>query len=259
MRSLIPVNVSQISANSSTQGALLPGSYGLWHWGATRKPDRDKAIRLIYRLCGKATFPIVACDKIGDPNRARHVEFAKGLGAGTNQTLKSGDVGARKPILKISRQRSPDDPRRPLVRDTRRLHSPRDPKLRSIAGAHVQTATPALGAAQRTGWRWNFGEDAVQEHPPHHEYRLTKMGRDFYPIILMLMACAECGEPFDHRKVYFAFTGSNESAVWFGDDWLRTETTKSRYIFDVAAFFLGCGGRIWPMPNFRELAAVSVL
>ena len=216
----------------------------LWHWDTTWNPKRDHVAQLIHRKCGKPTLPIIACNTCDEPITARDVEFSEGPGAGFD------------PDAQVRRRRTqrsdPDD----IVgnealtvlgdRWSALLVACAFLGLRRFDELQERLSAPPhqLSVRLKELVAANVLERTLyQERPPRHDYKLTKKGSDFYPVILMLMgwgdrwlskkdgppvllrhrpcgamlttamSCAECGESFDRRDVFFAFPDSSESAA----------------------------------------------
>jgi DNA-binding HxlR family transcriptional regulator len=214
----------------------------LWHWDTTWNPNRAKAVQLIHRTCGKATFPIVACDHCKKPVRARDIEFVEGAGAGTDHSA---------PIRRRRTQKF--DPLDIVGNEALTILGDRWSALlvacsflglRRFKALQERMNIPPhqLSVRLKELVASSILERSLyQKHPARHEYRLTGKGRDFYPVILMLMTwgdrwlsqpigppvilrhrpcgvelepvmiCAECGDPVDRRNVYFSFLEEREA------------------------------------------------
>ena len=216
----------------------------LWHWDTTWNTKRNNSTQMIHRICGKATFPIVACNHCNEPVRARDVQFTKGDGARTD--VKSW----------VRRRRTQKfDPRDIIGNEALTILGDRWAALlvvcsflgiRRFKQLQERISIPPHQLSVRLKELVTNGileRTLYQNHPPRHEYQLTKKGRDFYPVILMLMAwgdqwlskpygppvilrhrpcgvflepvmfCGECEKPIYRRNVYFTISEGSESVA----------------------------------------------
>lgn len=216
----------------------------LWRWDTSWNPNRSGSTQLVHRRCGKATEPVIACNNCSQPIKARDVEFSEGPGAGIDSDAKIRRRRTRKAdpedIVGHEAISLLGDRWTGLLLTCAFLGLRRFDQLQERMGIPPHQLSVRLKelVASEVLERVPY-----QDHPPRQEYKLTKKGRDFYPVILMLMAwgdrwlsepagppvilrhrpcggslspvmtCAECGKSFDRRDVYFSIANSNETAA----------------------------------------------
>jgi len=216
----------------------------LWHWDTSWNPNRERTTRLVHHTCGEATVPIVACGHCKEPVRARDIEFAEGAGVGIDnnapvrrrRTRKSDplDIVGNEALTILGDRWSA------LLVACSFLGLRRFKELQARMGIPPHQLSVRLKELVAGGI---LERSLYQEHPPRHEYRLTGKGRDFYPVILMLMVwgdrwlsqpdgppvilrhrpcgvvldpvmnCGDCGKPIDRRNVYLDFSEESEAVV----------------------------------------------
>lgn len=147
------------------------------------------AVELTHKLCGKRFVPEPACGSCNDTIDATQVDWAEGPG-----------VGWMAPHYSRRRQqRDSSAGATSLLDEAAQLMGDRWASLimRSIFTGvtrfddiRVDTAIATNILAERLQWLQSVGvirQRAYPSTPPRHEYRLTRKGVEYYPVLLMLM------------------------------------------------------------------------
>lgn len=159
-----------------------------WNQGTNRI-----AIELTHTRCGKKFTPEPACGSCGETIDATQVDWEEGPG-----------VGWMKPVYSRRRQqRQSSEAATSLMQESAQIMGDRWASLimRSIftgitrfeaIRADSGIATNIL--AERLNWLKSVGviRTVTSEGVKRHEYRLTRKGVEYYPVLLMLMKWGDC-------------------------------------------------------------------
>ncbi|HVH37779.1 MAG TPA: helix-turn-helix domain-containing protein [Sphingomicrobium sp.] len=192
----------------------------LLRWETRWNEGKNKiAIELTHSKCGKRFTPEPACGSCGETIDATQVEWEEGPG-----------VGWMKPVYSRRRQqRQSSEAATSLMQESAQIMGDRWASLilRSIftgitrfeaIRADSGIATNIL--AERLNWLKSIGvvRAETSEGVRRHEYRLTRKGVEYYPVLLMLMKWGDthyvspagaplllqhknCGKPLDPQVV----------------------------------------------------------
>jgi DNA-binding HxlR family transcriptional regulator len=156
-------------------------------WGDGRRGGKMQ-VDLIHKSCGKRFMPVPACGHCRGDVDATLVDWREGPG-----------VGWMAPIYSRRRQQRESSEGTTLFESAAQLMGDRWASLimRSIftgitrfddIGRDTGAATNIL--AERLAWLTKFGvikQKQYEASPPRFEYRLSRKGIDYYPVLLMLM------------------------------------------------------------------------
>lgn len=186
-------------------------------WGSHEGKIR---IELTHKTCGHVFEPTPACGSCGETIDATQVDWTAGPG-----------VGLMRPVYSRRRQqRASAGDATSLMEDAAQLMGDRWASLimRSVFTGlnrfeeiRQDTAIATNILSDRLNWLIGFGVLRARQYatnPPRDEYRLTRKGVDYYPVLLMLMRwgdkyyCApegpplmlthkHCGKPLDPQVV----------------------------------------------------------
>ena len=177
-------------------------------------------VELTHKSCGKSFAPEPACGSCGETIDATQVDWAEGPGVGWMVPLYS----------RRRQQRDSSAGATSLLDSAAQLMGDRWASLimRSIFTGitrfddiRVDTAIATNILAERLQWLQAMGvirQRAYPSTPPRHEYRLTRKGVEYYPVLLMLLRWGDtyyvspegpplvlehkgCGHPLDPKVV----------------------------------------------------------
>lgn len=163
-------------------------------WETRWNEGKNKiAIQLTHTLCGKKFTPEPACGGCGETIDATKVDWEEGPGVGWMQPVYS----------RRRQQRQSSEAATSLMQESAQIMGDRWASLimRSIftgitrfeaIRADSGIATNIL--AERLNWLKSIGviRAEVSEGVRRHEYRLTRKGVEYYPILLMLLKWGDC-------------------------------------------------------------------
>lgn len=150
--------------------------------------DGKMRVTLTHKTCGKTFMPTPACGHCGGDVDATLVDWREGPG-----------VGWMAPIYSRRRQQRESSEGTTLFESAAQLMGDRWASLimRSIFTGITRfddicrdTGSATNIVAERLAWLTKFGvirQRQYETNPPRYEYRLSRKGLDYYPVLLMLM------------------------------------------------------------------------
>jgi DNA-binding HxlR family transcriptional regulator len=173
---------------------LYWASLMMLRWETRWNPGDDKiAVELTHKVCGKVFVPEPACGSCGETIDATQVEWAEGPGVGWMAPLYS----------RRRQQRESSQTATSLLEEAAQVMGDRWASLilRSIFtgitrfdAIRIDTGIATNILAERLQWLKSIdvlrSESAEGER--RAEYRLTRKGVEYYPVLLMLMRWGDC-------------------------------------------------------------------
>ncbi|MEX0758046.1 MAG: helix-turn-helix domain-containing protein, partial [Tistlia sp.] len=225
------------------KGAMLfPSMIALMQWGDRwLSADREPPVQVWHRGCGPASDLRIVCRACRQPFDARQASYrlgpgANGCSASTPPAMRRSaraDNFLRGRVDNVARALTVVGDRWAFLLIREAFFGVR--RFDAMLG-HLGVATNVLAnRLQRLVEMGIFERQLYSSRPERHEYRMTRMGRDLYPSILMLMRYGEehlsegggppllvAHAPCGQRLVPALVCGACEEEVGVGDTGYRT-------------------------------------